>query len=587
MTATASPSRAQPPVRGTLLEAPGPSTGSTGSDEPGAVRRRWRFGVVVGGAVVVGLALRIAIGLTDDAPSTDETAYLHSGISLVNGHGFVRNGRPELHFPPFVPLLLGLASKVFPDPHTGTVVLTCVASTALILPLVLLARRIAGRVAGGATAWVAALGPGLSTTLVNRGAGSEAEYVLLVVTALWLVVAAADRRGRGRLLRVAGAGLLVGLAYLTRPEGLFVAGPLGLAAVVLAVREARGARGSGGPSLRAAAHVAAAFAVPLLACVVPYAAYLHGNTGHWELSAKTQDVSIEAWDAVARGDRRARDQELYRLDATGLHLPTGRTSLPALARDDPSGYAGIVSSNVGTLAEEVVNPQRVLAWLLLPLPLWALGAVGAWRHRRSGAVALLLAIGALPVATALAFFVQPRYLLMAAGLATVLVGVGVAALSPRWRRPVVAGAVVLLVLSSTQGFDGDAGWGHPSDQTDHMLAGRWIAAHARPGDRIMARSMVVEYYAHRPTVAIPDADYAHILRFARHYGVQYLVLDQNTSGRLRPQLMLLRLFDRWPGIRLAHESRAEGRTTRIFAFDPAPSRDAPMGPSLGFVGDGT
>jgi hypothetical protein len=183
--------------------------------------------------------------------------------------------------------------------------------------------------------------------------------------------------------------------------------------------------------------------------------------------------------------------------------------------------------------------------------------------------------------------VQPRYLITAAALGTVLVGVGVAALAPRWRRPVVAGAVALLVLSSVQAFEGPAGWGHPTDQTDHMEAGRWVAANTRPGDRIMARSMVVEYYARRPTVAIPDTGYDGVLRFARHYGVQYLVLDQNTTGRLRPQLVLLQLFPRLPGVRLVHEARAEGRTTRIFALDPAPSRDAPMGPALGFVGDGT
>jgi Dolichyl-phosphate-mannose-protein mannosyltransferase len=549
--------------------------------------RASRFALVVGAAVVAGLALRIAIGLTDDAPSTDETAYLRSGLALVDGEGFVRNGRPELHFPPFVPLLLGLASKVFSNPHTGTVVLTCLASTVLIVPLALLARRIAGPVAGGATAWVAALGPGLSTTFVNRGAGSEAEYVLLVVTALWLVVGAGDRRGWPRLAWAAGAGLLVGLAYLTRPEGLFVAVPLGAGVVGLAARGTH-PRDEGGRRrlVRAVAPAAAAFAVPVLACVVPYAAYLHGNTGQWELSAKTQDVSIEAWDAVARGDRRARDQELYRVDETGLRLPTSRTSLPDLARDDPGGYLGIVGSNVRTLAELIVSPQQILAWLLLPLPLWGLAAFGAWRRRRSAPVALLLAVGSLPVTTALAFFVQPRYLITAAALATVLVGVGVAAVSPRWRRPVVAGAVALLVLSSVQAFEGQAGWGHPTDQTDHMQAGRWIAANTRPGDRIMARSMVVEYYARRPTVAIPDADYEGILRFARHYGVQYLVLDQNTTGRLRPQLVLLQLFPRMPGVRLVHEARAEGRTTRIFALDPAPSRDAPMGPSLGFVGDG-
>src|SRR6266536_6620664 len=76
----------------------------------------WRFTNVVGGALLAGLAIRIAIGLTDGAPPTDETAFLRSGLSIVNRHGFVRNGHPELHFPPFVPFLIGLASKLFSDP---------------------------------------------------------------------------------------------------------------------------------------------------------------------------------------------------------------------------------------------------------------------------------------------------------------------------------------------------------------------------------------------------------------------------------------------------------------------------------------
>jgi hypothetical protein len=41
-----------------------------------------------------------------------------------------------------------------------------------------------------------------------------------------------------------------------------------------------------------------------------------------------------------------------------------------------------------------------------------------------------------------------------------------------------------------------------------------------------------------------------------------------------------------PGLRLAHEVRAEGRTTRIFALDPPPPSVGPIGSSLGFVGDG-
>jgi hypothetical protein len=543
-------------------------------------------------AMLVGFALRVAIGLTDDAPATDETAYLRSGASLVEGDGYQRDGHPELHFPPFVPFLLGLGSEVTSDPHTVTVVLTCVSSTALILPLALLGRRIAGPVGGIATAWVAALGPGLSTTLVNRGAGSEAEYTLLVVSALWLVVSAVDHAGRARAWRVFGAGLLVGLAYLTRPEGLFIALPLGVAVLVLAARrpgQPARLRRLDVQGLRIGAPLLALFLVPIVACIVPYAMYLHDNTGQWQLSAKTQDASIEAWHAVARADREARDSVLYALDETGFEFAAGRSSLVTLAREDPAGYLGIVRANFGALATSIVSPvtNQWLSWLLLPLPLWGLAVFGAWHRRRSGVVRLLLAVGALPVATALAFFVQPRYLIIAVALATPLVGAAIAALSTAWRRPVMLAVVALLALSSVQAFHSEAaGWWHPSDHSDQREAGEWIAANTRPGDRVMTRSMVVDYYADRPTMAIPYASMSDILRYGRHYGARYLVVDWYTAVRLRPQLEPLRTTDRLPGLRLAHEVQAEGRTTRIFAFDPAPPSAGPIGSSLGFVGDG-
>jgi hypothetical protein len=102
----------------------------------------------------------------------------------------------------------------------------------------------------------------------------------------------------------------------------------------------------------------------------------------------------------------------------------------------------------------------------------------------------------------------------------------------------------------------------------------------------MARSMVVEYYADRTTIALPYTDYDGIIRYGRHYGVRYLVLDENTATRLRPQLGFLRRVDEAPGLRLVHEAHGEAGTTRIFALDPPPPTDAPPGPRLGFVGDG-
>jgi hypothetical protein len=588
-TVTAPPARPSdaasgPPPAPAPAPVPAPGSGSA----PGRTPRRpalpsrllgGGFASRVGGAVTAGLALRVAIGLTDGAPSTDETAYLRSGLSLVAGDGFERAGEPELHFPPLVPFLLGQASRVLSDPHVGAVVLTCLAGTLLIVPLALLGRRLAGTAGGVATAWVAALAPGLATMPAARGAGSEAEYALLLVTAVWLVVSSAGRRGAGQLLRVAGAGLLVGFAYLTRPEGLFVAVPLGLAVAVLAARPA-----SRRPvdRVRRAVPVLATFTAPIVVCIVPYAMFLHDHTGSWQLTAKTQDVSIEAWHGVASNDREARDQVLYRLDETGRQFPAERTPLPELARQDPGAYAEILGANARSLA------RNVGGWWLLPLPVWGLAALGAWRLRRSRPAALMLAAALLPVATAMVFFVQPRYLIVTVAMATVLAGAALPGLSERRRVPAAAVTGVLLLAGSVAAFYGAGGWWHPGDHSDQRAAGEWVAEHTDPGDTIMTRSMVVDHYAERHTVALPYADLDEILRFGRHYGVRYLVLDDSHTGRLRPHLLPLLEGEPPDGLRLVHEAEVEGRTSRVFALDPAPppSPDRDAAPTLGFVGDG-
>ena len=96
----------------------------------------------------------------------------------------------------------------------------------------------------------------------------------------------------------------------------------------------------------------------------------------WGLTAKTQDESIEAWHAVARGDRLTRDSILYRLDETGLHFVDERRSLTALAREDPSGYAAILRTNAGELG--TIGD----GWTLVPIPVTALAVWALWLRRR-------------------------------------------------------------------------------------------------------------------------------------------------------------------------------------------------------------
>ena len=63
--------------------------------------------------------MRVVCGMTDDAPTTDASAYLRTGASVWAGDGYRRDVEPELHFPPGAPVLLGGASEVLGDLLTG------------------------------------------------------------------------------------------------------------------------------------------------------------------------------------------------------------------------------------------------------------------------------------------------------------------------------------------------------------------------------------------------------------------------------------------------------------------------------------
>jgi hypothetical protein len=188
-------------------------------------------------------------------------------------------------------------------------------------------------------------------------------------------------------------------------------------------------------------------------------------------------------------------------------------------------------------------------------------------------------------ATALAFFVQPRYLVPAVAALAVFAGAGLADLPARLRRPATLLVAVLLVGPVLVAIPGPRTMFHPREPVEHRIAGQWIDRVAGPDDRIMTRSLGIAFYAGREAVPLPVASVAETVRFARHHGVEYLVVDEFLLREFRPALAPLFEPGPWPGLELGHEFRVAERLTRIFrVVDPAP--DTPDPPTLGFVGDG-
>jgi hypothetical protein len=198
---------------------------------------------------------------------------------------------------PLYPAAVALARPVAGDWEIAGLAVSIVAGALTVIPAVLLGRRMAGRQAGLLGGAVFAV----SRYPVRYGASvlSDGLHVLLFAFAAWAGAVALGlgraegcdpaseercRDGRsspfGPPWSFVLAGLLAGIAYLVRPEGLIIIAALGVGSLVRLL----GALSR--DSLRRLAVGGLCLAVPLAATVGPYAAHLSAESGRFTLTKK-------------------------------------------------------------------------------------------------------------------------------------------------------------------------------------------------------------------------------------------------------------------------------------------------------------
>jgi 4-amino-4-deoxy-L-arabinose transferase-like glycosyltransferase len=193
---------------------------------------------VVAVAVVLGFLLRAGFGLfywVDKPLTHDEREYLALATNVWQGRGFTQTlpGEPStsvqqfgraplypLFLAPLTPLDADLSSGRLPSDVPDAVKIAQSAAGALTVWLI---ASIARRMAGPRAAMAAALGAAAYPPLVwiCAYALSEALYTPLALAAVWQLGRMTDGAERGNAPAVVLAGLLAGLAALTRPAMLF------------------------------------------------------------------------------------------------------------------------------------------------------------------------------------------------------------------------------------------------------------------------------------------------------------------------------------------------------------------------------
>jgi len=233
-----------------------------------------REAVLVALAALIGLLLSVVYLLRTDGLAPDSFSYLRGGVSLLEGEGYrALEGGEQTVFPPGYPALLGAAARATRDPVAAGRYVSVAASVASI-PLVYLLGRLL--FSGGAGVWAAfllALCPlRLQSSVMVL---SESVFLALALGGTLAWAASGSRPWAGLF-----AGLCLGAAYLTRPEGLAIFVVCALAAAATLATRAR-PRYSAGLGL---ATLVVGFAVLAL----PYVFYLRQHTGRWLVTGKVE-----------------------------------------------------------------------------------------------------------------------------------------------------------------------------------------------------------------------------------------------------------------------------------------------------------
>jgi 4-amino-4-deoxy-L-arabinose transferase-like glycosyltransferase len=469
--------------------------------------------------ILAGFAIRLYLLQFHDVISNDGTAYVGAARAFMKGN------LDPLSSYGFYPMLIGLISLPGLDPETVGRIISVTLGSFLAVPLYLLGKGLFSR----RTALAACIATLVWPSLLNWSCEvmTQSTYNFLSLTGIYCLWKATSFRS---LRWSSAAGVLLGLAYLTRPEGLllFIVTPL-----PLLWSQRRHLPALWPPVALYVACFAGLFGLNVL--------LVHHVTGTWQLSAKTSAALLDALS--------------YYLNIPDLAYIPNVKSL---------GYLDIITLHPAFLWENSSKNLLELWNSFIPVPLWVMVLIGfftgGFSAERNYTRLLLLSMLSPLFVIVIFYYIGPEYtqqylpfffLFAAEGLLGIerFITLRIAAipesLRSRWvdRAPLTLAATAVfalyLLVGQLPARDAFASYRSSDDggRRDTKKIGQLLKEHLPPG-KIMTRWARIAYYADREWVPIPNAGFESILQTARENGVRFLIVDGALLG-VRPDLAVL------------------------------------------------
>lgn len=491
--------------------------------------------VMLVGVFALAIVIRLLLVQAEPHIESDGVSYVTSGVRLVSGQGF------SGIYPPLYPLLIGLCSLACPDLELCGRLVSAFFGALLVLPLFFIARWAFGVKTALISSLLAAFYPNLCQ--FSSAVLSESTFLFLFLLGL-LSSGAALFRKRPTLFLL--AGLVWGLAYMTRPEGI---GFFALTAVIVAVRFA---------IERKARHLASfcLLAAGFLIISASYLIHLKHDTGQWTIG-KQSPLNLALGENVGGSLDwgTAFEQCYFGLSEDGTKVGT------EMILEKKQGVLNYALSNPASLAKRyIVNLHLINKYVIpglahpLVLILFAagifLGEPAATRR------ASLLFVACLPYLAFPLFIVDPRYFLPLAPIIIIWAARGIvevpalitgAAWKPdmagspyAWpRRALVEALLIAALIMSFVPFTFRLLLRRESGPNIYKEAGGWVSSNLPPDAILVCRRPYLPFYSNRRQVVLPFAPLDKILKYARYKGAGYLVADETELAERRDALPLL------------------------------------------------
>ncbi|NIR51214.1 hypothetical protein GWO43_21625 [candidate division KSB1 bacterium] len=533
--------------------------------------------------MAVGLGLRLFFMKYRFAVAFDEVNYLKLGVS-----GYLNGLSDVLHtyWSPLLPTVISIVCAFFSDYELAGRMVSILSGTLLIVPVYFLGKHIYDKHVGILAAGFVALFPPLA--FQSTQALTEPLYMLLATFAVLFGMFMLKIYSTGFAFL---AGIASGLVYLAHPQGIGFLIVVAFWIVFGAVSKLFLIKSLRIPWL------AALLVLGFLIVSLPYLIYLKNVTGKWTLSAK----AAANWQMEAPKQEKGRDA-FRSLDPTNRHVPIDRIFHQGDFLQPTNGVSKPVREVrlKPFLFKYVKNVTNMLSSaipeLLTTVPFLLLGVGllgGPWKPLQGRMILYLLSFIAFFWFVVIpAFHLNQRYLTPLWPVCAIWVAKGALHIKdwlslnmPVIKRskqfkmaPGTLASVFIFAIFFIASFlpefgrvvarqpDNKAYWADPVEQ---KRAGLWLKEHATAQKIIMSRNHAVDFYAGnydiKQSVTIPKSSFERVLEYAKHRGVNYLVLNERYKESYADLRFLLETDNEVPGLKLVYEDKdINGLVTKIY-----------------------